>query len=99
MSEIIVTDGQMTIGVNFGSGAQYEFDYAKLYLTAPADGFNYAEALTNLPTNIDTNKAARVRAIQLYDLNGRSISKSNKGISIIKKVMSDCTFKTEKVIK
>ena len=52
-----------------------------------------------IETNIDAAKSNKVRAIQLFDLNGRSINKAQKGIVIVKKVMSDGTIKTEKVVK
>ena len=100
LQDVVVTDGVLTIGVNFGKGAQYEFDYAKLFLYAPVDGFNYKEAYNNLITSIDeTAKTAKVRALQLYDLNGRRIVTAQKGIQIVKKMMSDGTVKTQKVIK
>ena len=97
---IEVLDGELTLGVNFGPGAQYEFDSAKLYLTAPAEGFNYVMAYESYSTAIDAAAAApKVRAIELYDLNGRRIAKAQKGLAIVKKVMSDGTVKTEKVVK
>ena len=34
----------------------------------------------------------------IFDLNGRRLSKAQKGITIVKKVMSDGSVKTEKVI-
>lgn len=100
LQDIVVTDGVLTIGVNFGKGAQYEFDYAKLYLYAPAKDYNYNEAFNRVVTSIDENsKTAKVRALQLYDLNGRRIVTAQKGIQIVKKMMSDGTVKTQKVIK
>ena len=95
INEITVLDGTLTIGVHFGRGAQYLFDFAKLYLTAPAEGFDYASAYAS----VETAKTAKVRALQLFDLNGRQISKAGKGIVIVKKMMSDGTVKTEKVVK
>ena len=43
--------------------------------------------------------ATKVRALQLYDLNGRRIVTAQKGIQIVKKMMSDGTVKTQKVVK
>jgi methionine-rich copper-binding protein CopC len=100
IQDVVVTDGILTIGVNFGKGAQYEFDYAKLYLYAPAKDYNYNDAFNRVVTSIDENsKTAKVRALQLYDLNGRRIVTAQKGIQIVKKMMSDGTVKTQKVIK
>lgn len=100
LQDIVVTDGVLTIGVNFGKGAQYEFDYAKLYLYAPVKDYNYNDVFNRVVTSIDENsKTAKVRALQLYDLNGRRIVTAQKGIQIVKKMMSDGTIKTQKVIK
>ena len=99
LKNIVVTDGQLTIGFYYGNDSQYFFGDAKLALAGAATGFDYAKALTDLTTSIDATKSAKVRAIQLFDLNGRSINKSQKGITIVKKVMSDGTIKTEKVVK
>ncbi|SDO33358.1 hypothetical protein SAMN04487900_11639 [Prevotella communis] len=100
LQDIVVTDGVLTIGVNFGKGAQYEFDYAKLYLYAPVKDYNYNDVFNRVVTSIDENsKTAKVRALQLYDLNGRRILTAQKGIQIVKKMMSDGTVKTQKVIK
>ena len=100
LQDIVVTDGVLTIGVNFGKGAQYEFYYAKLYLYAPVKDYNYNDVFNRVVTSIDENsKTAKVRALQLYDLNGRRIVTAQKGIQIVKKMMSDGTVKTQKVIK
>ncbi len=99
IKDIVVTDGQLTIGVYYGNDSQYFFGNAKLTLTGAATGFDYAKALEVIETNIDAAKSNKVRAIQLFDLNGRSINKAQKGIVIVKKVMSDGTIKTEKVVK
>ncbi len=96
---IEVLDGQLTLGVNFGSGAQWEFDRAKLFLTAPVASFNYVMAYESLMTSVENVKANQVRAIQLYDLNGRRVNKAGKGIVIIKKLMNDGSVKTEKVVR
>ena len=99
IEDIEVLDGQLTLGVNFGQGAQYEFDRAKLFLTAPAASFNYAMAYEAVAANVESAKTAKVRALQLYDLNGRRINKAQKGVVIVKKMMSDGTVKAEKVVK
>ena len=99
LKHLTVTDGKLTIGAQFAGDSQYFFHKIKLLLAGPAEGFDYAKALNDVKTNIDATKSAKVRAIQLFDLNGRSINKSQKGITIVKKVMSDGTIKTEKVVK
>ena len=70
-------------------------------MTAPASDFNYALAYEAVAAGIETLEAApaaKVRAIQLFDLNGRRLGKAQKGVTIVKKVMSDGSIKTEKVI-
>ena len=39
-----------------------------------------------------------MRAIQLFDLNGRRLTKAQKGITIVRKLMSDGSVKTEKIV-
>jgi len=78
------------------------FDQIKaLYLTAPASvdyASLYDDAMTGIET-LETQPAAKVRAIELYDLNGRRIATAQKGIQIVKKYMNDGTVRTEKVVK
>jgi hypothetical protein len=87
--------------VNFASdNGQYFFDKVKIYLTGKAVGFDYAKALDDLAgiETLEGTPAAKVRAIELFDLNGRRVMKAQKGLNIVKKVMSDGSVKTEKVI-
>ena len=102
IENIVVTDGILTAGVNFGPDAQYEFDQIKaLYLTAPAS-VDYASLYDDVMTGIETletQPAAKVRAIELYTLDGRRIATAQKGIVIVKKYMNDGTVRTEKVIR
>ena len=56
--------------------------------------YNYAAALTS----IDAPAAAKVRALQVYDLNGRRMIRAQKGLQIVKKQMSDGTVRVEKLI-
>ena len=98
---IEVTDGKLTIGVNADGASHLFINQMSLWLTAPASGFNYALAYEAAAAGIETleaTPAAKVRAIQLFDLNGRRLGKAQKGITIVKKVMSDGSIKTEKVI-
>ena len=98
---IVVTDGILTLGVNFGPNSQYEFDKVKVYLSAPANGVDYAGLYNEFVTGVEgtTAQPATVKAIELYNLDGRRISTARQGIVIVKKVMSDGTVRTEKVVK
>ncbi|MCR4602521.1 MAG: carbohydrate binding domain-containing protein [Prevotella sp.] len=100
LANIVVADGVLTFGVNFGAGSQWMFDQVKaINLTAPVTGFDYKSAYDQLIVGIDATPAtAKIRAIQLYDLNGRQLSKAQKGINILRKLMDDGTIVTEKVI-
>lgn len=99
LEEITVTDGKLTIGFYYGNDSQYFFGDAKLTLTGAVAGFDYGKAVDTIETNINEPATAKVRALQLYDLNGRRIVTAQKGIQIVKKMMSDGTVKTQKVIK
>ncbi len=99
LTDITVTDGKLTIGFYYGNDSQYFFGDAKLTLTGAAAGFDYGKAVEDLSTGIKNPATAKVRALQLYDLNGRRIVTAQKGIQIVKKMMSDGTVKTQKVIK
>ena len=101
ITDIVVTDGVLTLGFAWGNQSQAFFEYVNILLTGAATGFDYAKAYESAAAGIETlegTPAAKVRAIQLFDLNGRRLSKSQKGITIVKKVMSDGSIKTEKVI-
>ena len=98
IEDVVVTDGILTIGANAGSSSHTFFNDVRILLTAPAAGFDYAEAYT---AGIDavTDKKADVKAIELFGLDGRRLNKASKGVFIIRKHMSDGTIQTEKVIK
>lgn len=95
---IPVTDGQLTLGIHFAGDGQFFFQHARLTLVAPADKFDYATAYNTVVTSIDEAAAPKVRALQVYDLNGRRMIKANKGLQIVKKQMSDGSVRVEKVI-
>ena len=100
ITDILVTDGKLTFGVNIGGNDQAFFNEVTLLLTAPAAGFDYGKAYETVLTGVDGAKAAaKVRAIEIYDLNGKRIPAAKKGVVIVKKIMSDGTVKTEKAIK
>lgn len=98
IEDVVVTDGILTIGANGGPTSHTFCNDVRILLTAPAAGFDYAEAYT---AGIDavTDKKADVKAIELYGLDGRRLNKASKGVFIIRKHMSDGTIQTEKVIK
>jgi hypothetical protein len=98
--EITIIDGKATIGVrSLGENTWFALNDIYLNLVAAAAGFDYAKALSDLASIMTLdNTAAKVRAIQLFDINGRRVVKAQKGINIVKKVMSDGSIKTEKVI-
>jgi hypothetical protein len=95
---IPVTDGKLTLGIHFAADGQFFFQHARLTLVAPADKFDYATAYNTVVTSIDEAAAPKVRALQVYDLNGRRMIKANKGLQIVKKQMSDGSVRVEKVI-
>ena len=94
-----VLDGFLTFGCNFGPNSQYMFDNVKIYLTAAANGYDYAKGYEEVLTGVDAAATtAKVRAIEVYDLNGRRLYNAQKGINIVRKQMSDGTIRVEKVI-
>ena len=99
--EFTITDGKATIGVkSSGQNTWFAFNEIHLSLVSAAAGIDYAKALEDFVAGIETLEGtpAKVRAIQLFDMNGRRVAKAQKGITIMKKVMSDGSIKTEKVI-
>ena len=99
---ITITDGKVAFGAkNDGTKSWFAFNDIKLTLINPAAGFDYTTAYNQSLTGIDVTEAApaKVKAIGLYDLNGRQLPAAKKGVVIVKKVMSDGTVKTEKVVK
>jgi hypothetical protein len=99
IEDVEITDGQLTIGFSYGPGSQAFINEATITLTAPATGYDYADAYKQIVDGVETAKTAKVRSIAVFDLNGRRVVKANKGINIVKKVMSDGTVKTQKVVK
>jgi len=100
--DVEITDGRLDLGIQFKRGTgttQYMFDRVKLYLTGAVPGYNYADEYEQIKTGVNTAKTAKVRAIEVYDLNGRRIQKAQKGLNIVKRVMSDGSVKTDKVVK
>ena len=93
--EITITDGQLTVGFYYNNESQAFFEeITSIKMVNFDETYDYAAALTN----IDTPAAAKVRALQVYDLNGRRMIRAQKGLQIVKKQMSDGTVRVEKLI-
>ena len=96
---IIVEDGMLTLGCTWSNLSQAFLDDVHIYLTGKAD-VDYSALYDEVASGVDKAAAtAKVRAIELYDLNGQRIPVAKKGVVIVKKQMSDGTVKMEKVIK
>ena len=96
---IMVLDGQLTFGFSWGPESQAFFGAIRIMLAGTAD-VDYSALYDEVAAGIETAASkAKVRAIELYDLNGQRIPVAKKGIVIVKKQMSDGTVKMEKVIK
>lgn len=101
IQNIVVTDGVLTVGFAWGGQSQAFLEYVNVLMTAPANvdySALYTEAAAAGIETLEGTPAAMVRAIELFDLNGRRVMKAQKGLNIVKKVMSDGSVKTEKVI-
>ena len=96
---IEIVDGELTLGVQFGSNDQPFFNMVELQLVAPATSFNYNNGYQDVITGVETAKSAKIRAIELFNLNGTRVSIASKGLVIAKKLMSDGTVKTCKIVK
>ena len=95
-----VIDGKLTIGFRFGTGSQAFLDDVEIWMTSPISGHDYTKEYQEVLSGVEAAKAAaKVRAIEIYDLNGKRIPAAKKGVVIVKKIMSDGTVKTEKAIK
>ena len=102
IEEVVVTDGELTIGVNAGSSSHTFFNDVRLLLSNKTNAdyaSAYNEVIGEIETGVDNAREVRVRGVELYDLNGRRIVSANKGLQIVKKYMSDGTVRIEKVVK
>ena len=97
---IEVVDGKLTVGFHFGTGSQAFLNDVEIWMTSPLAGYDYTADYNAVLAGIDVTvaKPATTRRIELFDLNGRRLSVARKGITIVKKHMSDGTVKTEKVV-
>ena len=101
IENVVVLDGVITIGANAGPNSHTFFNDVRLLIAGPAAGFDYGQAYQEALDGIDqkATKQAVVRAVELYDLNGRRILNATKGVMIVRKFMSDGTVRVEKVVK
>lgn len=102
LEPVEVVNGTLTIGVQFGRGTgttQFMFDKARLYLVGAKEGHDYAADYNEIITGVVAAKTAKALAVEVYDLNGRRVSKTQKGLNIIKRKMSDGSVQTSKVVK
>ena len=97
---IEVLDGKLTVGFRYGTGSQAFLNDVEIWMTSPISGHDYTKEYQEVLSGVEAAKAtAKVRAIEIYDLNGKRIPAAKKGVVIVKKIMSDGTVKTEKAIK
>ena len=54
ITDIEVIDGQLTIGYHYGRKSQAFLEDVSIFLTAPADGFNYADAYKQIVDGVET---------------------------------------------
>ena len=101
ITDIVVTDGIITLGVNACNDSHTFFSDVRVYISGAASGVDYNALYEEVLSGIDETTASnvKVRAIQLYDLNGRRVSTAQRGVTIVRKYMSDGTVRTEKVMK
>jgi hypothetical protein len=98
-TNIEVVDGKLTLGVKWNALAQFMFDRVQIFLAGKSASFDYSKGYEDVLSGIDqTATEAKVRAIEVYDLNGRRLYNAQKGINIVRKQMSDGTIRTEKVV-
>ena len=67
---IPVTDGKLTFGIHFAGDAQYFFQHVKLTLVAPAQGFDYAKAYSEMQGTVEEERNS------LYIAEGQRFSKT-----------------------
>ena len=79
--EVAVTDGKLTIGMQFGGDSQYFFGDVKLTLIGKAEGFDYAKAYEEGQTAVNAIKQ-NVNYNVIFDLQGRRVAKPVKGLYI-----------------
>lgn len=96
---VVITNGKLTLGSKFSSDGQFFFGRVSLKMTSAAEDFDYASAIPTAIETLDGTPAAKVRAIEMFDINGRRVAKAQKGLVIMKQIMSDGSIRTQKVVK
>ena len=104
IDSLVVTDGTLIFGVNAPSNSHTFFNEVRLSMIGAAAGFDYKKAADDIKQEIIEGiepqaAQAKVRALQLFDLNGRRITTARPGIVIVKKLMNDGSVRIEKVVK
>ena len=79
--EVPVTDGKLTIGLQFKSDSQYFFGDVKVTLIGKAEGVDYAALYNDVAQEIQNIKQ-NVNYNVYFDLQGRRIAKPTKGLYI-----------------
>lgn len=99
-TNVVITDGKLTLGAVASGGSHVFFNNIQLFMKNSAEGFDYATAYQEIIDGVESvaGNNAEVVKVELYDLNGRRIITAGKGLSIVKKYMSDGSVCTEKVI-
>ena len=97
---VVVADGVLTLGANGGNSSHTFFNDVRIAITGTAAGFDYAKAYEDVLAGIDETVAttSKVRALAIYDMNGRQLPKAQRGVNIVKELMSDGTIRIVKVV-
>ena len=100
IEEVLVADGVLTLGANGGSSSHTFFNEVRVLMTATAAGFDYGKAYDDVLSGIDVSVVTpeKIRAIAIYDMNGRQLEKAQRGVNIVKQLMSDGSVRTVKVV-
>jgi len=98
LTDVPVVDGQLEIGVAAGPNSHVFFNQVKVLMAGAVSDFDYGQAYTDGIAAAELS-SLKVRAIELYDLNGRRLTSAPSGVFIVRKLMSDGTVQTEKRVR
>lgn len=90
---IVITDGQLTIGMHMDQADHTFLNNFHLIMKAPAPGYTYVDGIAEVGAD-----NATVSRVELYDLNGRRVQTTARGLMIVKKTMTDGSVVTEKKV-
>ena len=101
IENVVVADGQLTIGAKGGPASHTFFNQVKIYIAGLVDGYDYSAAYGEIAEGVDVEQTApaQVVRVELYDLNGRRVNKATNGIYIVRKYMNNGTIQVGKIIK